>query len=112
MASTRQNKVSRLLQKELGDIFQREGKGMFPGKMITVTSVRVTSDLGQARIFLSIFPTIVKDDFEKILEHKSGQIRYELGNQIRHQLRAVPELVFFLDDSLDYIDNIDKLLKE
>ena len=112
MASTRQNKVSRLLQKELGDIFQREGKGMLPGKMITVTNVRITSDLGQARIFLSIFPALEKDDFEKILEEKSGHIRYELGNRIRHQLRSVPELHFFLDDSLDYIDNIDKLLNE
>jgi len=112
MASTRQNKVSRLLQKELGDIFQREGKGIFPGKMVTVTSVRITSDLGQARIFLSIFPSLEKDDFEKILEHKSGHLRHELGNRIRHQLRSVPELDFFLDDSLDYIDNIDKLLNE
>lgn len=112
MASTRQNKVSRLLHKELGDIFQREGKDMFPGRMITVTSVRITSDLGQARIFLSIFPAIGEEDFEKILVHKAGQIRHELGNRIRHQLRAVPELNFFLDDSLDYIDNIDKLLNE
>ena len=112
MASTRQNKVSRLLQKELGDIFQREGKGMFSGKMITVTNVRITSDLGQARIFLSIFPSHDKADFEKILQDRSGHIRHELGNRIRHQLRSVPELHFFLDDSLDYLDNIDKLLKE
>ena len=112
MASTRQNKVSRLLQKELGDIFQREAKGFFTGKMVTVTSVRITSDLGKARIFLSIFPSLEKDDFEKIMEHKSGHIRRELGNRVRHQLRTVPELDFFLDDSLDYIDTIDKLLNE
>lgn len=112
MASTRQNKVSRLLQKELGDIFQREGKGMFAGKLITVTSVRITSDLGQARIFLSIFPTMGKEDFENTLQSHSGHIRHELGNRIRHQLRSVPELHFFLDDSLDYIDTIDKLLNE
>ena len=112
MASTRQNKVSRLLQKELGDIFQREGKRIFSGKMITVTNVRITSDLGQARIFLSIFPSLEKTDFEKNMQDHSGHIRHELGNRIRHQLRAVPELHFFLDDSLDYLDNIDKLLNK
>ena len=112
MATTRQNKVSRLLQKELGDILQREGKSLFAGKMVTVTTVRITSDLGQARIFLSIFPALKKEDFEKILEKKSGHLRHELGNRIRHQLRSVPELHFFLDDSLDYIDNIDRLLNQ
>ncbi len=112
MASTRQNKVSRLLQKELGDIFQREGKGIFQGKMVTVTNLRITSDLGQARIFLSIFPALDKVEFENIIQSHSGHIRHELGNRIRHQLRSVPELNFFLDDSLDYIDNIDKLLKD
>jgi len=112
MATTRQNKVSRLLQKELGDIFQREGNGMFSGKMVTVTTVRITPDLGQARVFLSVFPTLEKEDFEKTLKDKTGHIRYELGNRIRYQLRSVPDLHFFLDDSLDYIDNIDRLLKE
>ena len=112
MATTRQNKVSRLLQKELGEIFQREGNGMFSGKLITVTTVRITPDFGQARIFLSIFPSSDKEDFEKALQDKGAHIRYELGNRIRHQLRSVPELHFFLDDSLDYIDNIDKLLNK
>lgn len=112
MVTTRQNKVSRLLQKELGDFFQREGNGMFSGKMITVTNVRITPDLGQARIFLSIFPSLAKKDFENILQENSGHIRHELGNRIRYQLRTIPELNFFLDDSLDYIDNIDRLLKQ
>jgi ribosome-binding factor A len=112
MASTRQNKVSRLLQKELGEIFQREGSGMFSGKLTTVTRVEISSDLGQARIHLSIFPALLKEDFENIMEDKVSHIRYELGNRIRHQLRGVPELNFFLDDSLDYIDNIDRLLNE
>ena len=112
MATTRQNKVSRMLQKEMGDIFQREGNSMFPGKMTTVTRVEVTSDLGQARIFLSVFPAAEKEDFEKTFQNRGSHIRHELGNRIRHQLRAVPELNFFLDDSLDYLDNIDRLLKE
>ena len=112
MPTTRQNKVSRLLQKELGDIFQREGNGMFSGKMITVTNVRITPDLAQARIFLSIFPSTEKGDFEKVLGDNAGHIRHELGNRIRYQLKSIPELHFFLDDSLDYIDNIDRLLKK
>ncbi len=112
MSTKRQNKVSRLLQKELGDIFQREGNGMFSGKMITVTRVGITPDLQQARIFLSIFPSLEKADFEKTLQDRSSHIRHELGNRIRYQLRSVPELHFFLDDSLDYIDNIDRLLNQ
>ncbi len=101
-----------MLQKELGDIFQKEGTGMFSGKMASVTRVQVTPDLGKARIFLSIFPSLEKEDFEKILQDKGKHIRYELGNRIRYQLRSVPELNFFLDDSLDYLDNIDRLINE
>ena len=111
MTTTRQNKVSRLLQKELGDILQREGNSMFAGKMVTVTNVRITPDLGQARVLLSIFPAVEREDFNKTMDVKTGHLRHELGNRIRHQLRSVPELNFFLDDSLDYIDNIDRLLK-
>ncbi len=85
---------------------------MFSGKMITVTTVRITPDLGQARIFLSIFPSPGKEDFKKILQEHTGHIRHELGNRVRHQLRIIPELHFFLDDSLDYLDKIDRLLKQ
>jgi ribosome-binding factor A len=112
MRSTRQYKVSRLLQKELGHIFQREGKSIFAGKMITVTEVRITQDLGQARVFLSIFPAAEKDVFNKTIGEHSQHIRHQLGMRIRHQLRLIPELQFFLDDSLDYIENIDRLLKK
>ena len=112
MTSTRQYKVSRLLQKELGDIFQREGKNLFAGKMITVTEVRISQDLGQARVYLSIFPAAGKDLFNKTLGEHSQHIRHELGTRIRHQLRTVPDLQFFIDDTLDYIENIDRLLKE
>jgi ribosome-binding factor A len=112
MTSTRQYKVSRLLQKELGNIFQREGKNLFAGKMITVTEVRITQDLGQARVYLSVFPAAGKELFDRTLGEHSQHIRRELGTRIRHQLRIVPELQFFLDDSLDYIENIDRLLKK
>lgn len=112
MPSTRQNKVSRMLQKELGDMFQHGGGGLFPGKLATVTRVEITPDLGQARIFLSVFPSPEKEEFEKVFMEKGSNLRHELGNRIRHQLRGIPELNFFLDDSLDYIDNIDRLLNE
>ncbi len=112
MTSTRQYKVSRLLQKELGEIFQRKGKSIFAGKMITVTEVRITPDLGQARVFLSIFPATEKALFDKTMGEHTQHIRHELAMRIRHQLRMVPELQFFLDDSLDYIENIDRLLKQ
>lgn len=112
MTSTRQYKVSRLLQKELGHVFQREGNSIFAGKMITVTEVRITADLGQARVFLSIFPATEKALFDKTMGEHTQHIRHELAMRIRHQLRMVPELKFFLDDSLDYIENIDRLLKK
>ena len=110
MDSTRQNKVARLLQKELGLIFLQESH-LFSSKMITVTMVRVTPDLGLAKIYLSVFnPGEKSDPIGEIQEH-IGRIKKELGTRIRHQLRIMPELQFFLDDSLDYADNIDRLLK-
>jgi ribosome-binding factor A len=101
-----------MLQKELGDIYQREGRNMFSGKMITVTEVRITSDLGLARVYLSVFPLPSKKDFSRVTDENAGRVRRELGNRIRHQLRSVPELRFILDDSLDYMENIDRLLNQ
>ncbi len=110
MESKRQEKIARLLQQDLGDIL-RIKSGALGGAMITVTKVSVTPDLGLAKVFVSIFATQNKQDvLSKIEEHKK-EIRYELGKRIRKQLRIVPELSFFEDDSLDYIDNIDNLLK-
>lgn len=112
MESTRQKKISRLMQKELAEILRRKTNTLIPGKMITVTTVRVSPDLGLAKIYLSIFPSGEnQQDLEKIVSATSA-IRNELGKLVRNQLRVVPELHFFLDDSLDYIDNIDSLLKE
>jgi len=111
MSSTRQNKIERLLQRDLGDIFQKGTSTMFKGKMITVTKVRVSPDLSTARVYLSLFPVQDKDEFIEYINSLDGQIRYDLGKRIRHQLRKVPALSFFIDDSLDYIENIDKLIK-
>ena len=110
MDGKRLEKVNRLIQKELGDVFQKELKPKVPMLMITVTHVRVTSDLGYANVYLSVFGV---DDKKKVIEEvaQNGRaIRGLLGNRIRHQMRVVPELRFFEDDSLDYIENIDNLL--
>ena len=111
MTSTRQDKVARELQRDLGEIIQRE-QTMCPGVMITVTGVRVSPDLGVAKIFLSFFPSKDKEASLKAVRTHTKQIRYELGKRVKNQLRIVPELTFFIDDSLDYIENIENLLKE
>tara|TARA_Y100000815_G_C13101972_1_gene409788 strand:- start:261 stop:596 length:336 start_codon:yes stop_codon:yes gene_type:complete len=109
--SIRQEKVAKLIQRDLGEIFQRNGAQMLPGKMITVTVVRTAPDLKMAKVYLSVFPTNDgKKDLKVIKEHAS-EIRRELGNRIKNQLRAVPELYFYLDDSLDYAERIDDLLE-
>jgi ribosome-binding factor A len=112
MDTTRQKKIGRLIQKDMSEMFQREVKELAMGSLVTVTVARVTPDLGGARVYLSIFPPNRKEEvYENIKKHAS-QIRFTLGQRAGKQLRVIPELEFFIDDSLDYIDNIDKLLKE
>ena len=112
MTTTRQHKVSRLLQKELGDYFQRQGSALTGGKMITVTVVRISPDLGVAKVYLSIFPAENAKEAVQAVSDKAGLVRSELGKKLRNQLRHIPEFAFFLDDSLDYIDRIEDLLKD
>ena len=111
MESTRQKKVSRLLQKEAADLFLRKGNEFARGKMISVTRVRISPDLSVARIYISIFPSDGQEDIMKGIQDHSPRIRYEIGRKVGKQLRIVPEISFFIDDSLDYIDNIDRILK-
>ncbi len=110
METTRQNKIARLLQKELSDIFLIQAKSV-PGILISVSAVRISSDLSIARAYLSIFPSDKSDEILKNINGNMKAIRYELGTRVRHQLRIIPELKFFIDDSLDYIEKIDALLK-
>ena len=110
MDNKRLEKINRLILKELSQIFQRELKPNVPMLMITVTHVNVTSDLSYARVYLSIFGV---DDKKKVVEEvgqNAKAIRGLLGNRIRHQIRVIPELRFYEDDSLDYIENIEHLL--
>jgi len=109
--STRQKKVARLIQKEVAEIFLRKGSEFAPGKMISITKVRVSPDLSFAKIFISIFPSQNHDEILVSIQEHAHKIRFELGHKVRSQLRIVPEIVFHIDDSLDYIDKIDRLLK-
>ena len=111
MDTTRQQKVARLLQKELAAILQKDGKNMYGSALITVTQVSVSKDFSFARVFLSIFGTEDKSHILNNIESNKKEIRFRLGQHIKNQLRIVPELVFEVDNTLDYIENIDNLLK-
>jgi ribosome-binding factor A len=113
MESTRQQKISKLLMKDLGDLFLREVPELIGSKvMITVTKVTVTRDLSLARVYLSIFAAPDKEAVLADVRKAGKAVRLMLGKRIRHQVRTIPELIFELDDSLDYIDRIDELLKD
>jgi ribosome-binding factor A len=109
--STRQKKVSRLIQKEIAEIFLRKGNEYAHGKLVSITKVRVSPDLSFAKIYISIFPSENHDGMFKFIQERANKIRFELGQKVRMQLRIVPDIAFYIDDSLDYIDKIDKLLK-
>lgn len=113
MSSLRLQKIERLLQKELGEILQKESRTICNGAIVTVTIVRISSDLSFAKVYVSIFAPgkNVLDVFNMINDNVK-HIRTTLGNSIRHQLRIVPELAFHIDDSLDYLANIEKLLNQ
>ncbi|MDR1356630.1 MAG: 30S ribosome-binding factor RbfA [Tannerellaceae bacterium] len=109
METKRLNKIERLLQKELGEIFQRQTQSK-PGTIISVSAVRVSADLSVAKAYLSIFPSEKGQELLDAVRANTKAIRYDMGQRIRMQLRRVPELSFFIDDSLDYLENIDSLL--
>ncbi len=111
MESNRQQKINRLILKELSEIFLLETKKM-PGVLISVTQVRITPDLGVAHAHLSFFPSEKANELLENINDNVKRIRFALGKRVGQQLRAVPNLVFYLDDSLDYLDNIDNLLKK
>lgn len=112
MTTTRQHKVSRLLHKELGDYFQKNGPSLTGGKMVTVTVVRISPDLKLAKTYLSLFPGEEKEKSMEAINQAVSPIRSEMGKRLRHQLKHIPEFVFYLDDSLDYIDHIENLLND
>ncbi|MBP3785043.1 MAG: 30S ribosome-binding factor RbfA [Bacteroidaceae bacterium] len=111
METTRQQRIERLLQKELGEIFQRQTQNMH-GVLVSVSKVRISPDLSVCKGYLSIFPSERSDEILQNISSNIRTLRYDLGQRVRHQLRIIPELKFFKDDSLDYIDHIDELLKK
>jgi ribosome-binding factor A len=111
MQETRQNKIARLLQKELSIIFQQQTRAMH-GVMVSVTRTKVSPDLSICTAYLSIFPSERGEEILANINANNKSIRYELGSRVKNQLRIIPELRFFIDDSLDYIDRIDELLKK
>lgn len=110
--NTRQEKVSKQIQKDMAEIVQHHNKDIAPGKILTVTEVRITPDLGLARILISIFPSEQNVEIVKELNNKKSLYRNELAKKLRHQLKKMPEIEFFLDDSINYIEKINNLLKQ
>ncbi len=111
LETTRQNKIARLIQKDLSNIFQAQTR-QTRGILVSVSVVRISPDLSVAKAYLSIFPSAKAQEILQNINDHASAIRYEMGKLQRHQLRIIPELKFFLDDSLDYLENIDKLLNE
>ncbi len=110
--STRQQKVSRELQRDLSEIIRCKGMAAFGGAMVTVSEVRISPDLSVAKVYVSIFPSAKQQEVMKMLEEEKRHLRGELGRQVAKQLRIVPELDFYLDTTLDYAEHIDELLKK
>ena len=112
MSSIRQNKVARLLQKEISTIFQLNSANWFPGTMVTITVIRVAPDFSFAKVYMSVIGKMEPDECVKLISSHAKMVRGELGKRIKNQLRITPELAFYVDDSLDYAEEIDELLKK
>lgn len=108
----RQKQVAAVLEKELNDIFQRLGITMIDGGMVSISSVKITPDLFDARIYLSFFKVSDPAIALKLIEEKSWEIKKALTARVRHQLRSMPQLSFYIDDTLDYVDKMEQLFKE
>lgn len=111
METTRQAKIARLLQKDLSEIF-RQQTAKTHGTLVSVSAVRISPDLSIARVYLSIFPPEKSQEIIESVNASAKTIRYELAQKVRFQLRKCPDLSFYIDDSLDYIENIDRLLEK
>ena len=110
MDERRLSKVARLIQKELAELFRQDTQANAKGVIISVTTVRPTADLSLCRVFLSIFPSSQAQDLLKSIQENKSKIRGDLGRRLHGQLRIIPDLAFFIDDSLEYIEHIDQLL--
>lgn len=109
--SNRQKKIASVLQKDLVKILQGEAQNTLKGVLISITKVYVTSDLGEAKVYVSIFPSEHRDKLVTAIKKNTSVIRYELARRTKNQLRRMPVLHFYADDSLDYIEGINNALK-
>lgn len=108
----RQRQVAGALQEELNDIFRRLGLGMIDGGMVSIASVKITPDLLEARIYLSLFQVKDTKAVMKTIESRAWEIKKELAGRVKHQLRRIPVLHFYLDDTLDYVFKMEEILKK
>ena len=109
--TNRQRKIAGVLQKDLADVLQHAAQDGMKGVIISVTKVNVTSDLSQAKVFLSVFPQLNREIILKGVQENTATIRYEMARRTKNQLRRMPNLLFYIDDSLDYIEDIDNALR-
>ena len=110
-SNTRQQKVEKQIQKDMAEILQREMPEVTSGALVTVTAVRVSPDFNYAKIYVSIFPFSKAPETLASLDRNNWFVRRELGRRIRNQIKSIPELQFFLDDSLEYIEHIEQAMK-
>lgn len=110
--STRQLKVAREIQKDLAEIIRSKGMAFFGGAMVSVSGVKISPDLSVAKVYVSIFPSAKTEAVMETIHENAKSLRGELGSKVRQQLRIVPELVYYVDDSLDYVEHIEELLKK
>ncbi len=108
----RQKQVAGVITKELNEIFLRMGLNMIEGGMVSIASVKITPDLFEARVYLSFFQVNDNEAALAKIKERSSEIRGELGRRVRHQLRSIPQFTFYIDDTLDYVFKIEKLLDE
>ncbi len=111
METNRQKKIAGVLQKDLVEVLQNAARDGMKGVIISVTKVRVTTDLSIAKVYISVFPQSHRDTLIKGIRSNATVIRYELARRTKNQLRKMPKLVFYMDDSLDYIEGIENALK-
>jgi len=110
--SPRQNKVARLIQKDMSELLQQVARDWFHGALISVSQVRVSPDFSLAKVYISVFPTNKGEEILERLTIANKEIRYQLGQRIKNQVRKIPEIAIYIDDSLDYMENIDNLLNK
>jgi len=112
MNSRRQEKFAKLVQRDLGDIFLQKTPSLFKGNFITISSVSVSPDMGYAKVYLSFFKVGNKNDLLDLVQLHKKEIRHELAAKIKNQVRKIPELEFYLDDSLDYVEHMEEVFKK